>query len=73
MASLHLVLGMLLLVFGFIFGMRQWIRSAQLEQVASSGTVMLAALPVILGMQFLLNFIAFDMANVPRDPIHQRL
>jgi hypothetical protein len=34
---------------------------------------MLAALPVILGMQFLLNFIAFDMANVPRDPIHQRL
>jgi glycosyltransferase involved in cell wall biosynthesis len=73
MASLHLVLGILLLTFGLVFGMQQWIRSAQLEQVASSGTVMLAALPVILGMQFLLNFIAFDMANVPRDPIHQRL
>jgi glycosyltransferase involved in cell wall biosynthesis len=73
MASLHLVLGMLLLVFGLIFGARQWIRSAQLEQFASSGTVMLAALPVILGIQFLLNFIAFDMANVPRDPIHHRL
>jgi hypothetical protein len=62
-----------LLTFGLVFGMQQWIRSAQLEQVASSGTVMLAALPVILGMQFLLNFIAFDMANVPRDPIHHRL
>jgi glycosyltransferase involved in cell wall biosynthesis len=73
MASLHLVLGILLLTFGLVFGMQQWIRSAQLEQVASSGTVMLAALPVILGMQFLLNFIAFDMANVPRDPIHHRL
>jgi glycosyltransferase involved in cell wall biosynthesis len=73
MASLHLVLGILLLTFGLVFGMQQWIRGAQLEQVASSGTVMLAALPVILGMQFLLNFIAFDMANVPRDPIHHRL
>jgi glycosyltransferase involved in cell wall biosynthesis len=73
MASLHLVLGVLLLGFGLIFGTQQWIRSAQLEQFASSGTVMLAALPVVLGIQFLLNFIAFDMANVPRDPIHHRL
>ena len=73
MASLHLVLGTLLLVFGLVFGTYQWIRGVQLEQFASPGTVMLAALPIILGMQFLLNFMAFDMANVPRDPIHRRL
>jgi hypothetical protein len=34
---------------------------------------MLAALPVILGMQLLLSFVAYDMAAVPRDPIHKRL
>jgi len=28
---------------------------------------------VILGVQFLLNFIAFDMANAPRDAIHRRM
>lgn len=72
-ASLHLLLGLLLLLFGISCGMYHWIRGAQLGQLASSGTVMLAALPVILGVQFLLNFIAFDMANAPRDAIHRRM
>ncbi len=72
-ASLHLVLGIFLLLFGISFGTYQWVLSIKLDQVASSGTVMLSALPVILGIQFLLNFIAFDMANVPRDPIHLKL
>lgn len=72
-ASVHLVLGVVLLLFGTGFGMSHWIHNARTGQVTPSGTVMLAALPLILGTQFLLNFIAFDMANVPRDPIHRRL
>ena len=30
---------------------------------------MIAVLPIILGVQFLLNFLSFDMANEPRVPI----
>lgn len=73
MATIHLVLGSLLLLFGIVFGISQWVNSAQIQGVASSGTVMLAALPVILGVQFLLNFISFDMGSAPRDPIHRRI
>lgn len=73
MASVHLVLGTVLLLFGVSFGLHRWAIVAKTSEFASSGTVMVAALPVILGVQFLLNFIAFDMANIPRDPIHARL
>ena len=38
-------------------------------QVASTGTVMVAMLPIILGFQLLLNFLAFDMANEPKLPL----
>jgi hypothetical protein len=31
---------------------------------------MLAALPTMLGLQMLLAFVAFDVANVPRRPVH---
>jgi hypothetical protein len=70
MASVHLVLGMALFLFGVVFGGVHWIHSMSSGQPASSGTVMLAALPVILGVQFLLNFVGFDMSNIPRSPIH---
>ena len=72
-ASIHLILGILLLLFGGIFGVTHWVHNAQIGQVTPSGTVMLAALPLIFASQFLLNFIAFDMANIPRHPIHGRL
>ncbi len=73
MASIHLVVGTVLLLFGTAFGATHWIHSARIGQTTPPGTVMLAALPLILGSQFLLNFIAFDMANIPRNPIHRRL
>ena len=38
-------------------------------EVASTGTVMIAVLPIILGFQLLLNFLAFDMGNEPKTPI----
>ena len=40
---------------------------------ASAGVVMLAALPVILGAQFLLQAMNFDVLNVPNRPIHPYL
>jgi hypothetical protein len=42
-------------------------------QVASAGVVMAAALPIILGAQFLLQAINYDVLNPPTRPIHPYL
>lgn len=65
-ASLELVLGMLFSLFGILYGSVMWYDSIKTQMPASSGTVMLAALPIILGVQFLLSFIQADIANQPQ-------
>jgi dolichol-phosphate mannosyltransferase len=72
-ASINLVVGFALLLFGVTFGVVEWIVGAQRQTPASSGTVMLAALPVIIGSQLLLSFLSFDMSNVPREPLHPKI
>jgi dolichol-phosphate mannosyltransferase len=71
--SLYLLFGIPAVLFGIIFGIYEWIVSVQTEVVASAGTVMLAALPLVVGFQLLLSFLAFDIANVPHAPLHVRL
>jgi dolichol-phosphate mannosyltransferase len=73
MASLNLAVGLLCTLFGTLFGIRAWAEAAQHGALASSGTVMVAALPVILGVQFLLSFVNFDMSNLPQFPLQRRL
>lgn len=72
-ASINLLIGFVLLVFGVVFGAWQWIDGAIRGTPASPGTVMLAALPVILGTQLTLSFLSFDMSNVPREPLHTKI
>ena len=72
-ASLELLAGILLFGFGIIFGASHWLNSLKTSVPASSGTVMLAALPVILGLQFLLAFLVHDVASVPQRPVHPLL
>jgi glycosyltransferase involved in cell wall biosynthesis len=71
--SLYLVFGIPAVLFGIIFGAYEWIVSIQTDVVASAGTVMLAALPLVMGFQLLLSFLAFDISHVPRLPLHVRL
>jgi len=73
LASLELPLGLLLLTFGSVFGVERWLESLNSGTAVTAGTVMVAALPVILGMQFLLSFLAADMRQVPRPPLQQRM
>ena len=73
MASIQLLLGLALLAAGTWIGLDYWAESARSGRLASSGTVMLAALPFILGFQLLLAFLSFDMNNSPDSPIHRRL
>lgn len=71
--SLELVAGSILLVIGCVFGSFAWFRSVATGVPATSGTVMLASLPIILGFQSLLAALNYDVANVPKVPIHQLL
>ncbi len=73
LASLELPLGLILFIFGIIFGGWQWIISASEGTTTSAGTVMLSALPVLTGLQLILSFIAYDIASVPVRPTHKSL
>ncbi|MDB6016544.1 MAG: glycosyl transferase family 2 [Pedosphaera sp.] len=72
-ASVELTLGTASLLFGLIFGAIRWADSITTGEPVTAGTVMLAALPVILGIQFLLSFLNYDVRNVPQIPLHKRL
>jgi dolichol-phosphate mannosyltransferase len=72
-ASLELTIGMLLTIFGTLFGLYEWIHSASTGISATSGTVMLAALPILVGAQMIIGFFNFDIQNVPRFPVHSLL
>ena len=72
-AALELVFGIAFFGFGVIFGTVSWIEQYRLDTLASAGTVMLAALPTIMGFQLLLGFINHDMASVPSVPLQRRL
>jgi glycosyltransferase involved in cell wall biosynthesis len=72
-ASVELLVGFALVGFGTTVGVREWLRSAREQIDSSSGTVMLAALPVILGFQMLIAFQNYDMQSQPRTPLHPQL
>lgn len=71
LASIELPLGLLLFVSGMTFGAYHWIHSLMKGVATPAGTVMLAALPVLMGAQLVLAFLAYDIASVPRRPFHK--
>jgi hypothetical protein len=70
-ASLETVIGVALLLFGAIYGLG-WIY-ADHEGPAPAGVVMAAALPIIIGVQLLLQAVNYDVLSSPTEPIHPRL
>ena len=71
--SLYSLSGGLLVGFGLLFGIVQWIQSIHEGQAATSGTVMLAALPILVGIQCLIAFLHHDVSSVPSEPISHSL
>jgi glycosyltransferase involved in cell wall biosynthesis len=71
LASIELPIGVSLLSFGMGFGAYQWAYAAQSGIPTSAGTVMLAALPTLMGLQLVLAFLAYDIASVPRPSINR--
>jgi glycosyltransferase involved in cell wall biosynthesis len=71
--SIYLLFGPPILLFGLAYGVAEWISHARSGAFASAGTVMVAALPIIIGFQLLLAFFTYDVTNVPRTAIHPRV
>jgi glycosyltransferase involved in cell wall biosynthesis len=71
--ALLLASGAPLMLFGTAFGLYHWWRSIATGVPATTGTVMLAVLPFILGAQFLLQALLMDVASAPRASIIARL
>lgn len=71
LASVELPTGIAMLLFGMVFGSYQWIRSGSMGVTSSAGTVMLSALPIIVGLQLVLAFIGHDIRSIPDRPLHR--
>ena len=52
--ALFWVTGLALFTWGFVFGAYTWGKSTVLHQLASTGTVMLSVLPLVLGFELIL-------------------
>lgn len=64
--SFYLVIGYLLSLFGLIFGIIKWHQSSLSHIPTNSGSVILAAVPFILGIQFIIQAISLDILSVPQ-------
>ena len=69
MASIYILTGFPLLLFGLIFGIIKWIDYGTRGLPAPTGTVMLPTLSVLLGIQFLVAAIEIDLRSTPREPL----
>ena len=69
LGSIYSLFGILLCLFGLIFGLSHWAHSAVTGEPATSGTVMLATLPVLIGIQLLIAFLHHDVSHVPTEPL----
>lgn len=71
-ASIELPIGVALWWFGFGFGLNAYLDSMSSGQAATTGTIMISVLPLILGFQLILAFISYDVENIPTKPRQRR-
>ncbi len=69
LASLELLAAVALLGFGASFGGWHWLHSIREGSATPVGTIMIATVAVVSGLQFLLAFLGYDIAAVPRRPL----
>ena len=68
-----LIISILLILFGVFFGSQEWLMSSQTGVPATAGTVIIAALPILVGSQLFISFLNFDVNYEPDKPIHDKL
>jgi len=70
--TIYLILGLLLSLFGTVLGV-DVVLAREHGQPATAGQVMLFALPIIIGVQFLVGFFVFDIQKIPNQPLQEKL
>ncbi|HBG70726.1 MAG: glycosyl transferase family 2 [Bacteroidetes bacterium GWF2_43_63] len=66
MASVYIITGLPMFIFGTLFGIYRWIYGSMHQEINSTGTIMLSILPIILGIQFILQAIQIDISSIPK-------
>lgn len=72
-ASIELPVGLLLMMFGVVYGGYHWYVSSQTQVITPAGTVVLSAITLIMGLQLILAFLGYDIASTPTRPIQKKL
>lgn len=73
MASVYLISGIPLFLWGILFGAYQWIDSCVTQTPKTAGTIMLAALPLILSLEMLLQAINIDIQRAQQNQLRNSL
>ena len=71
-ASIELPVGLGLTIFGTWFGLASYFAASSAGQATTAGQVTLSAVAIILGVQLLLSFLAYDVQSEPRVPRQKR-
>ncbi len=61
LGTVYFVLGTLLALLGLSFGGYEWALTISTHTARTTGTVMLAVLPILMGFQLLLNALMYDV------------
>ncbi|MBC3956929.1 MULTISPECIES: glycosyltransferase family 2 protein [Pseudomonas] len=72
LASIEMPTGLAMIVFGCGFGLYHWASSSYTHEPTPLGTIMFSALPIIIGIQFVLAFLSYDISSVPDRVIHKK-
>jgi dolichol-phosphate mannosyltransferase len=68
--SFHIVAGVPLLLLGMLYGGYHWWWYSSRHLAAPTGTVVLSALLITIGMQLLISAVNLDLQSIPREPIN---
>ncbi len=71
-ASLELLFGNIFMIFGILFGGYFWIKSINTGIVATSGQVMIASIPILIGFILLLLALHVDLISIPTKPLSKQ-
>lgn len=71
--TIQLILSFACLLFGGIYGGYHWWESVRLQIEQPTGVIMIAALPVVFGVQLLINVFNWDVTHQPETPLHLRV
>jgi glycosyltransferase involved in cell wall biosynthesis len=63
--SFYIIIGTLLCLFGGIWGLIKWNEASLAGIPATTGTVLIAVLPIILGFQLLIQAFTLDISDIP--------